>query len=148
MQKLLQMARSRFAWGLLAIVFLISCSTIREKERYVSLQRSVERYATDIRWGHYDSAARFIARKESEPSNVDAQLLKEIRVTGYETAIGELAPDSEKASITVTFAYYNRSSGRLQTLADLQRWWYDDSLGRWFLDGNLPGFLSNANSLR
>ena len=148
MQRLLGMSRCKFEWGLLTIVFLVGCSGIAGKERYVKLQRSVERYASDLRWGRYDDAVRYIARKESQVGTVDARRLEEIRVTGYEMATGELAQDSEKASITVTFTYYDRNSGRLQTLADVQHWWYDDSLDRWFLDGNLPDFIGEIRSAR
>lgn len=148
MQGLREMPRLGFGWGLITIVLLIGCSTIAEKDRYVKLQRSVERYASDIRWGRYDAAASFIARKESPPGTVDARRFEEIRVTGYEMATGELAEDNEKASITVTFAYYDTSSGRLQTLADIQHWWYNEAVGRWFLDGDLPDFSRGAYSAR
>ncbi len=148
MQGLLQMCRFRFVWVLITVVFLISCSTIAEKERYVKLQRSVERYASDIRWGRYDAAASFIAKQESQPSTVDADRFEEIRVTGYEMATGGLTKDNEKASITVTFSYYDTNSGRLQTLADVQHWWYNESLGRWFLDGDLPTFLRVGHSAK
>lgn len=148
MQERPKTPRCSIGWGLILMVLFIGCSTITEKERYTKLRRSVERYASDIRWGHYDSAVRFIARKESRPSNVDARRLEEIRVTGYEMATGELAPDSENASIMVTFTYYNTNSGRVQTLADFQSWWYDDLLGRWFLDGNLPEFLREGSNAR
>jgi hypothetical protein len=140
-QGLRQMPRLSLVLGLVSIMLLINCSTMAEQERYVKLQRSVERYASDIRWGRYDAAASYIARKESQPINVDVGRFEDIRVTGYDMAPGDLSSDTEKASITVTFTYYDTSSGRLQTLADVQHWWYNDSVNRWFLDGDLPDFF-------
>lgn len=148
MQGLLQTARFRCILGFIVVVLLGSCATIADQDRYLRLQRSVERYASDIRWGRYDTAATFIARKDSKPSSIDARKLEEIRVIGYEMATGELSRDAENASITVTFDYYDTSSGRLQTLADVQEWWYNDSVNRWFLDGNLPDFLRDGYNAR
>lgn len=148
MQRLLKVYCFRFVWVLIIIVFSLSCSTLSEKDRYVKLRRSVERYASDIRWGRYDAAASFIAKSEGQASTVGAGRFEEIRVTGYEMAPGELARDNEKASITVTFAYYDTRSGRLQTLADVQHWWYNESLSRWFLDGDLPDFLNVGHGAR
>lgn len=141
MQGLLQMPRLSVGLGVVTLVFAVGCSSLAEKERYLKLQRSVEQYASAIRWGRYETAAQFIARKDSQPGIIDAERFEEIRVTGYEAATGQLTSESEKASITVTFTYYDTSSGRVQSLADLQHWWYNDSLSRWFLDGNLPSFV-------
>ena len=146
MQGLASLGRCRFGWAVISVFFVVvSCSSITEKERYVKLQRSVKRYASDIRWGYYDAAAGFIASKKNQPVFIDPQRLEGIRVTGYDMAIGELAPDSENASITVTFHYYDTNSGRLQSTADVQSWWYDESSHRWFLDGSLPVFLHQSS---
>jgi hypothetical protein len=148
MQGLLDMPRLGFAWVLITIVLLIGCSTLAERDRYVKLQHSVERYASDIRWGRYDAAASFIARKENSTGTVDARRFEDIRVTGYDMATGELAKDNEKASISVTFTYYDTNSGRLQSLVDIQHWWYNEPVGQWFLDGALPHFSREASSAR
>lgn len=132
-------------WGIVVLAFILSCSGLTEKERYVKLQRSVERYASDIRWNRLDAALNYIARKEPGDSPVDPTRLEGFRVTGYELGAGRLAEDSTEASVVVTFTYYDTDSGRLRSLSDLQHWWFNDSLGRWFLDGDLPKFVPEGH---
>ena len=137
------------ACALLAIMLVTGCATLAERERQGKLQKSVEHYANHLRWGRYNEAAGFIApRTENPPHAIDTSPLKEIRVTAYQLGMGEFSKDEKEASITVLFTYYQTNSGRLETIADLQHWWYEEKLARWFKDGDLPDFWQQRSDAR
>lgn len=71
---------------------------------------------------------------------MDWQLLKEIKVTGYQPVSRDLLDDDTTVLQTVEIRYVKGDGVVVRTLIDEQRWRYEDETGRWLLESEFPKF--------
>lgn len=128
----------------LAVALLAGCASMAEEKRLTSLRDAMQRYGTLLRWGEYAEAAGYIRFREREPIEVDLRALERYRITAYDIAETRVHPGQHLAEVRVRIGFYEVDTGVVHTLDDRQRWWYNDELGRWFLDDTLPDFAAAA----
>ena len=116
------------------------CGSMKQRERIEAFQDDIKAYGKLIRWGDYEGATTYLRSPEGPSKSVDTQSLEEIRVTSYKMTGSEVLEDGTKAIVYVNIDFYDERNGRLQALKDVQHWWYEDEIQRWYLDGDLPDF--------
>jgi hypothetical protein len=128
--------------GTMAVIGGLSgCASFNEASQMDKFDKTINTYNALIRWGDYQSAAGY----RDKPSPIDAKILKDIRVTSYETKRITFSEDKSTAHVVVEFAYYNEYHPASKRHVDNQTWVYSQQTKVWRLDGDLPKF-GQANS--
>lgn len=146
----------RFNWirlGLfLSIAVLAGCKSLGEMvasdKRSNSFDATTKAYFSSLRWGYFDVAEGFIAKRDDPPDPVDEDFLENIRVTRYEVKFEKPTTDPNEVVLIVAISYYHTHYGRVNTIKDEQTWWYSEQKNSWFLDGNLPDFKAEMMKAR
>jgi len=112
---------------------MMACS---QSTHLMKMEETLSSYGGAIRWGLYEKAADFQARKDEPP--LDLSYLKTIRVTGYDPVYRKETKDIVQQ--TVEIRYYQEQTGVEKTLTDHQTWRYDEEKGLWLLESSLPSF--------
>ena len=117
---------------------LISCGSSTSKKR--SLDQTLYKYATAIRWSNFDAAVGFLKPgvKEIFPSEFDLNHLKQFKVSRYSES--PIRPGAEENIILqdVEIELYNIHNNKTKVIYDRQSWKYDDTLKRWLLTSGIP----------
>jgi len=133
---------------LLLSVGLAGCGTVQNKNRAMAMDDSLKTYEKLIRWGEFRAAANYIVFREKEPKPFDFEFLEHVRVTAYQVTDRIISPDELEITIRASLEYYHDESNRVFSLRDVQIWWYDEELKRWFLDSELPDFRRGMRAAR
>ncbi len=135
---------------LLAVVLGSGCSKMKgaidDDKRSMRYDDTIKAYMAAIRWGYYDVAAGFIRYRDDklqdmEPAEeLDYEFLEGVRVSQY--LLRDQRPTSvpDEMRVTVTWSFYHTDYGKVNTIMDLQLWWYEADENSWYLDGTLPDF--------
>jgi hypothetical protein len=121
---------------------LVGCGSLEERKQMNAFKKDTRDYGRLLRWRGYEGAAQFLRTPDGAPIAVSTRGLGDIRVTSYEIVRSELAPDAKSATVAAVIDYYNERENRIRTLSDQQHWWYDEQAEKWYLDGNLPPFVT------
>lgn len=121
-------------------LLLSACVSLTQRQQMDLLDSTSRSYGKAVRWGYFDSAVQFIKIKDGKSISVKPGAYKDIKVIGYEQASSIAADDLSYAEIIVEIKYYRESSAVVKTLVDKQRWEYDTSSEKWYLNGKLPAF--------
>ena len=127
---------------------LAACAEMEAKERASSLDTSSNAYATALRWGRYQEAARFRLPRSGPVTMQDVEPLEHIKLTSYEVTDQTMNADATEARIEVVIGYYHDDIGRVDTLKQSQVWWYEPTQKHWFLETELPPFLRHYTRRR
>ncbi|CAL1239056.1 hypothetical protein [Candidatus Methylocalor cossyra] len=123
----------RTAYRLAACLALVACT---HNLHLMKMEEQIGRYGGLMRWSEFRRALAFYAH----PPAVDWQLLKEIKVTGYQPVSRDLLDDDTTVLQTVEIRYVKGDGVVVRTLIDEQRWRYEDETGRWLLESEFPKF--------
>ncbi len=124
----------------LCLLLMDGCSSMKERDRIQAFQDNIKAYGKLIRWGDYEGAATYLRGPDEPSTSVDTNHLKEIRVTSYKMTGSEVLKDGTKAIVYVNIDFYNERQNQLKSIKDVQNWWYEEDVQRWYLDGDLPDF--------
>lgn len=134
------MVRHRFACISIVVAWLSGCATMETHERLEALDLSLNTYASAVRWGNYEDAARYRLSRTGPYPPVDLTAFRDVRVTNYDIVVQAIDPPQMEAIVSVEIRYYREDTGRVEALRERQKWWYNPAFERWFLDGDLPAF--------
>lgn len=127
--------------GLLALTLTGGCAGTAVKQRTELFDRALRSYEQAIRWGEYELAAALLVRRDGSPVAPSLEGLSKIHVTAYSTVSSTLRGEqAEEAEVEALIDFYHDESGSIHRLRDRQRWWFDETSGRWLLEGGLPDF--------
>lgn len=119
-------------------LFLVSCGSGTSKKR--SLDQTLYKYATVIRWANFDAAIGFLKPgvKEIFPSEFEINHLKQFKVSRYSES--PIRPGNTENTILqdVEIELYNVHNNKTKVIYDRQTWEYDDTLKRWLLISGIP----------
>lgn len=125
--------------SLILIATLSSCGSGKSTKKR-SLDDTLYKYASTIRWANFDASVRFLdpKNKESQPSRFDLDKLKQFKVSRYSES--PIVPGQTPNVILqdVEIQFYNIHNNRTKTIYDHQSWQYHEDLKRWFLTSGLP----------
>jgi hypothetical protein len=118
---------------------IASCASVT-KPRDDNLQAVVDRFAHDLRWKYKDTAtARVIPDEATAFSDRLNQQEKDLNITAWEIRKVQMAPDGQKASVTLHLSYYLMPSTVVQDEDVVQEW--ELRQGRWLLVSQKGGPL-------
>ncbi len=123
---------------LLIVVSLNGCASMKEKEKFVKLDDSLNRYAAAIRWARYVDAYDYHVGIDGYRPKLKSEKYEGIRVTTYETIEKTLNAEGTEATVVVNISYYDDNVGTVNKFQHLQTWWYNEETTKWLLDADLP----------
>lgn len=124
----------------LAVMALASCAADRRSE---SLNTTLMRYGSVIRWGDFTSAMSFVDKDYSTEhplTSIDQGRLAQLRITSYDDGSGPQAAGEDDVIQVVQINLVNINTQAERTVVDRQRWHYDREKGSWSLMTGLPDF--------
>jgi hypothetical protein len=123
---------------LIGTVLLVSCGGKTNKKR--NLDETLYKYASSIRWSHYEDAAAYLNPKDEslKPRSFDLQKLKQYKVSRYSES--PIQPGSQENIIlqNVEIELYNIHTNKSRIIFDRQSWQFDDELQQWYLTSGMP----------
>jgi hypothetical protein len=141
---MMKLFKTVFIHTLIVIVLGVNCSctSLLEREQFDAFSKRTRDYGKLLRWGQYSDAARMRRSPMGVLDVADVEPLKEIRVTSYRITGSELSSDPGKGIVYASLDFYHERENRIRTIHDQQLWWYDTERERWYLDGDLPAFIT------
>ena len=123
------------------LVLLSGCVTqkIEKQKKADSLESTLYRFATTIRWGYFDEAYRFRKYEKGEYPQPPKSLAT-IRVTAYDVLHPPTLMVEDVAVQLVEIKYVFIDAQKVKTLRDKQIWIFDKDDKRWYLDSPMPEF--------
>jgi hypothetical protein len=123
---------------LIVTILLASCGGKTTKKR--NLDETLSKYASSIRWSHYDDAVAYLDPKDPsiKPRSFDIQKLKQYKVSRYSES--PIQPGRQENVIiqNVEIELYNIHTNKSKVIFDQQSWKYDDELKQWFITSGIP----------
>ena len=134
------MNKVRIGIVLYLVAVLSGCGGQGNKKRVSVLEESIENYTQALRWNMMDDAASYHVNRDGEKAMIDLEPVKSIRVTSYHITGKTINDDFTEASVNGELNYYSTDYGTLSELPLNQKWWYQESSGKWFLESDFPEF--------
>ena len=112
--------------------------------RGTKFEDRVRLYSQAIRWSEFERAAGFIRMREGHAQRQDLDFFNKIKVTKYQST--NKTPkqnfDEQTSDIILVYEidYFIDDDYKMKHLRYEQLWWYDETVGNWFLDTDLPRF--------
>jgi hypothetical protein len=139
----LEPAMRRFALPALALACAATLGGCASDIRSDSLTRTLNQYASAIRWGDFAMAQSFVDKdyaKDHPMSSLEQSRLSQLRVTGYDEGGGPRPDGDDEVVQTVQISVANVNTQAERSFVDQQRWHYDKEKNRWTLMTGLPDF--------
>ncbi|MDH4231772.1 MAG: hypothetical protein OEW04_07050, partial [Nitrospirota bacterium] len=126
--------------SLLAMIALVSCNA--QKTVRADFERSLKNYNESVRWRQLETASHFLADSISGEYNEWSRKASKVAVVDYRIIDVNYDETKKEAEVKVEIEYYTLSSSKVRTLADIQKWVYQekDGKGFWRLTSPLPEF--------
>ena len=127
--------------GIISILIIVTnCASISQKNRLDQFGETSKAYGQMVFWSQFEEANSFRKPGLDEKDIDYFERLKDFKVTAYN--VKSMYPSEDKKQIrqVVVISYYRVDDVVVRTLRDQQLWIYDDTDGRWYLEGNLPDF--------
>lgn len=127
-------------------LLLTACSTFKDLKNInigSEFEKSAKNYTQLVRWHELESAASvYVSPPLLEAYRQRIKEADEVKIADYRVKLLECDPEKGKGTATVELDYYRPPSTRLLTVADLQKWSYEEENGRhlWRLKTLLPEF--------
>jgi len=134
---------------LLLIVFLTAficlgsftgCAAKKKNQTLSTFDERIRLYGRLLRWKEYEGAVNMIRHQDESTVEVDLEAFNDLRVTDYEVKKVVMADDLKTAEVEAEISYYFETTNSVQTIRDMQSWWYIEDTATWFLDDELPAF--------
>lgn len=119
-------------WFAMAIIF----SACAHDLGLMKMEEQVNAYGAAIRWNQIKKAVGCLAVPPDRAP--DWKRWKDIRVTAYRVVSRERSEAGGVLTQHVEISYLPPDSVVEKTVADVQRWRFDDDRNRWVLDSGLP----------
>jgi hypothetical protein len=120
-----------------ALLLLGGCAGWTSGDRLDMFDTAARRYGQALRWSDFETAAAFVQPAPGAPAPNLARF-KDVRVTGYEEAARQAAPDGHSVQQVVRIQYVRLDRMSERTATDRQRWVYSAEDKRWYLASGLP----------
>jgi len=122
------------------IALLTACDAYQIKKKVNNLDDSITHYGVALRWAqHQDLYSYYVSPNGTKPP-ANLERLQEISVTGVKVTDKIINEDHTEATVKTTVTYYIKTQGSIRKLKLDQKWWYDEAIKQWFIDGELPKF--------
>jgi hypothetical protein len=123
-----------------AVLVLSACAADKRSQ---SLNTTLMRYASVVRWGDFTSALSFVDKdylRDHPMSSIDQGRLAQLRVTSYDDGSGPQPAGDDEVIQVVQINVVNLNTQAERSIVDRQRWHYDKEKGTWSLMTGLPDF--------
>ncbi len=127
--------------SLFAIAFVLQLSGCATQKRSDTLTTTLTAYASQVRWGDFQSAAMFIDPKiqaDHPLTALDIARFKQVRVSQYDAGNGPVPAGKDEVRQTVHIGLINENTQTERSIADHQTWRYDEASKHWWLTSGLP----------
>ena len=119
----------------------VGCNTLHlDKKSLESFDERIKLYGRLLRWDEYEGAVNMIRHKDESPVNINLDDYDDLQVTDYEIKKVALDAEYKSAVVEAEITYYFETANTIQTIRDLQTWWFYEESEIWFLDSGLPNF--------
>lgn len=131
---------------LLAIAFCFSllslngCATKKKQSSLENFDERIRLYGRLLRWKEYEGAVNMIRHQDESSVEIDLDAFKDLRVTDYEVKKVVMGEELRTAEVEAEISYYFETTNSVETIRDMQSWWYKEDTKTWFLDDELPAF--------
>jgi uncharacterized protein YpuA (DUF1002 family) len=122
------------------IASLTGCNAYQVKKRANSLESTITSYGIALRWAEHDSLYSYYLSPNGTKPPADLDRLQEISVTGLDIIEKLINPEQTEANVKTVVTYYYKTQGSIKTLKLNQKWWYNEAVGQWYIDGEFPKF--------
>lgn len=119
-------------------VLTAGCAGVSERAQ--ALDTVTRAYEKHLRWGKFEEARAFRKGAQEYLTDSERRRLQNIRVTGYDMLNSSVSPDQMTAILMVRIRYFHDEYAIEKTFIDQQKWQFDETLGRWFLESPIPSF--------
>jgi len=136
-------AMRRFARTTLVLATAAALAGCAADVRNESLTRTLNQYASAIRWGDINAARGMVDKDylaDHPMSSLEQSRLAQLRVTGYDEGAGPRPDGDNEVVQTVQISVVNLNTQAERSFVDQQRWHYDKEKNRWTLMTGLPDF--------
>jgi hypothetical protein len=136
-------AMRRFARTTLVLATAAALAGCAADVRNESLTRTLNQYASAIRWGDINAARGMVDKDylaDHPMSSLEQSRLAQLRVTGYDEGAGPRPDGDNEVVQTVQISVVNVNTQAERSFVDQQRWHYDKEKNRWTLMTGLPDF--------
>jgi len=127
------------AFGL-STVPLSSCATKKKNTTLSTFDSTIRLYGRLLRWKEYEGAVNMIRHQDESSVEIDLDAFKDLRVTDYEVKKVVMGEDLKTAEVEAEISYYYETTNSVETIRDIQSWWYLEDAEEWYLDDDLPAF--------
>jgi hypothetical protein len=136
---------------------------IKAAEYGTQLSDTTRTYSKAIRWSEFEAARQFLRRQpevaDAPPRPAGARVrpgstvklspitrdLSKIKVTKARIIQQVVSKDGLDAEVGMEVEYFHDDLRNVTKIIDIQHWWYDQEIGRWFLDGDIPDFYGRMS---
>lgn len=122
----------------LSVALVPACATLHGKNE--ARDHTLDGYAAALRWGGFEEAWTYVdpAVRAAHPlTAADKALYDSVRVAEYDTP-GPVAAGPDRVEQTVQIELIAKTSQRVYSVVDRQRWRWDPQAKRWWLESGLP----------
>jgi hypothetical protein len=129
-----------FLLSILIATALISCAT--QKNTRADFEKNFKSYNDLLRWHQLAEAGLFAADTIPREYYERLAAAKDVSVIDYRVMQVKYHEGEKDAEVKIEIDYYTRSSTKVRTVEDNQRWVYQDKEGKsaWRLVSLLPEF--------
>ncbi|MCG2633797.1 MAG: hypothetical protein J4A00_02565 [Gammaproteobacteria bacterium] len=120
------------------ILLLTACSHYGIEKKALALDTAMNRYATAVRWGEWNTVYRM--HLPLNEAKIPPEAIKTIRVTAYQELGAAQMDTPETATRVAIIRYINEETQAEASLRQEQRWRYDSENLFWGLDSPPPFF--------
>ncbi len=105
---------------LMAALILGGCASWKQNRE--NLEERAQEYNRMIRWQETNGSAAYVVDALRPAYLERASVFDTIKIIDYRIKQVELAPDRERATVTVEYQYHLKNATRIKTLTDTQLW--------------------------
>lgn len=121
-------------------MLLCACASAPDRIKLNRLDKAIDEYGYALRWQRIDDAIAFHKQQDGTRPDIEASVMDDIRVTGFNIDKRTLIGDLTEAEVSGVLTYYKEDYGTVEKLRFEQHWWFDPETERWFLDSDFPHF--------
>lgn len=122
----------------LSMLALGGCATDKRND---DLTTTLNAYASEVRWGDFNGAQKFLDPKELQAHPIaplEMARYQQYKVSEYDDGNGPTPSGKFEVRQTVKINLVNVHTQQERTVTDHQTWRYDETTGHWYLTSGLP----------
>jgi hypothetical protein len=121
-----------------SMLALGGCATDKRKD---DLTTTLNAYASEVRWGDFNGAQKFLDPKELEAHPIpplEMSRYQQYKVSEYDEGNGPTPNGEFEVKQVVKINLVNQHTQQERTVTDHQTWRYDQESKHWYLESGLP----------